>query len=66
MKRRYIVIVLVAVLVVAAVVYLGGGGHSPAGQPPLETLTAANVQDIKTEFNGAKGDARVLLLLSPT
>jgi len=51
---------------VLALVYLYSGTQVPAGQPPLENLTAQNLPDIKNEFNAAKDDVRLLLLLSPT
>jgi hypothetical protein len=57
--------ILVALLA-ATVLYLYGGGHTPANQPPLKNLTAQGVGEIKNEFNAARDDVRVLLLLSPT
>jgi hypothetical protein len=66
MKRAYIVGAIPVALLAAAVLYLYGGGQSPAGQPPLKNLSAQGVGEIKIEFNAAKDDVRVLLLLSPT
>ena len=66
MKRAYIVGAILVALLAAAVLYLYGGGQTPAGQPPLKNLTAQSVGEIKNEFNAAKDDVRVLLLLSPT
>ena len=66
MKRAYIVGAVVVALLAAAVLYLYGGGQTPAGQPPLQSLGAQGVGEIKNEFNDAKDDVRVLLLLSPT
>lgn len=66
MKRRYVVGAILLASLVAAALYLYGGGQTPSGQPPLRNLTAANVVDIKNEFNAAKDQVRVLLLLSPT
>ena len=66
MKRRYAVGAVLLALLAAAALYLYGGGQTPNGQPPLRHLTAENVVDIKNEFNAAKDEVRVLLLLSPT
>jgi hypothetical protein len=66
MNRKYIAGVILAALLAAAGFYLYGGGRTPTGQAPLENLRAQNVAEIKNEFNAAKDDVRVLLLLSPT
>ena len=64
MTRKYI---LIAALAVAGLLfYFSAGARVPSGQPPLEKLTPQNVAAIKGAFNAAKGDARLLLLLSPT
>ena len=66
MKPKYIVGAVLAALLLAAGIYLYGGGETPSGQPPLRSLAAQNVAEIKNEFNAAKGEVRLLLLLSPT
>ena len=66
MKRKYIVAPVLVAVLLAAVLYLYGGGQTPPGQPPLRSVTAQNVADIKNQFNAARGDVRVVLLLSPT
>jgi hypothetical protein len=66
MKRRYIIGAFLLALLVAAALYVYGGGQAPSGQPPLRNVTAENVVEIKNEFNAAKSEVRVLLLLSPT
>jgi len=66
MKRKYSLGALVAVLVLAALLYFYGGSQAPAGQPPLDSLTARNVAEVKNQFNAAQDEVRVLLLLSPT
>ena len=66
MKRQYILGALLAVLLLAVIIYLYGGSQAPSGQPPLRSLTAQSVAEVKNEFNAAKNDVRVLLLLSPT
>jgi hypothetical protein len=66
MKLRYVFGAVAAVLLLAAFFYLYGGSQTPSGQPALRKITAESVSEIKNEFNAAKGDVRVLLLLSPT
>jgi hypothetical protein len=66
MKPKYVIGVIAVVLLAAAGLYLYGGGQTPAGQPPLQNLSAHNLGEMKSEFNAAKDDVRVLLLLSPT
>jgi hypothetical protein len=66
MKRGYIVGTILVGLLATASLYLYHGGQTPAGQPPLHNLSTQSVGEIKNEFNAAKDDVRVLLLLSPT
>jgi hypothetical protein len=66
MKPKYILGALVAVVVLAAVAYFYGGSQAPSGQPPLDSLTAGNLAEVKNQFNAAQDDVRLLLLLSPT
>jgi hypothetical protein len=66
MKRRYFFIGVLVVLLSGALAYFYGGGQAPAGQQPLRSLTPQTIGELKTEFNAAKDDVRVLLLLSPT
>ncbi|HYL38677.1 MAG TPA: hypothetical protein VEV17_22355 [Bryobacteraceae bacterium] len=66
MKRKYILGALSAILLLAALFYFYGGSQVPSGQPALRTLTSLNVAEVRDEFNAAKADTRVLLLLSPT
>jgi hypothetical protein len=66
MKRRHVVGAVLLALLVAAALYLYSGGQTPSGQAPLRNVTAGNVVEIKNEFNAAKDEVRVLLLLSPT
>ncbi len=55
------------VLVFAGLLYYLYGGHQvPSGQAPLADLTAANIDDVKTSFNQAQTEVRLLVLLSPT
>lgn len=66
MKKTSIVGTVLAAVLIAAALYLYAGRQTPSGQAPLQNITAQNVAEIKNDFNTAKGDVRVLLLLSPT
>jgi hypothetical protein len=66
MKGKFVFGTVVGVVLVAALFYFYGGSHAPAGQPPLESVTAQNIDDIRNQFNSAEDSVRVLLLLSPT
>lgn len=66
MKRRYLFGGIAAALLFAAVLYLYGGRQTPSGQPPLQNVTTQSIGEIKTAFNAAQAEVRVLLLLSPT
>jgi hypothetical protein len=61
---------IVALLAIAGLSVLGshfyGGARVPAGQPPLVSLTSSNFDQLRTAFNAASGEVRVVLLLSPT
>lgn len=43
-----------------------GPGRTPAGQPPLATITPDAIDAMRTAFNQAADETRVILLLSPT
>ena len=45
---------------------ISGPPKVSAGQPPLAFLTTENFDQLRTAFNSAAGDVRVVLLLSPT
>ena len=64
--RKYIPAALSALVVVAALVYFYGGHETPAGQPPLASLTSETLSQFETAFDVAKSDVRVLMFLSPT
>jgi hypothetical protein len=59
-----------AVLIFAGLLALAwhyyAGTTVPAGQPPLASLSAGNLDELRTAFNAASGDVRIVLLLSPT
>jgi hypothetical protein len=66
MSLKRIAVIAVAVPLGGALMYFYAGHATPAGQPPLSELRPANFTVIKDAFNAATGDARVLILLSPT
>jgi hypothetical protein len=43
-----------------------GTHDAPAGQPPLAYLDAKSLDMLRADFNRAAGEARIILLLSPT
>jgi hypothetical protein len=57
----------IAVAIVTVSLAAGcGPGRSPAGQPPVQTVTAQVMDTLKADFNRAAEQTRVVLLLSPT
>jgi hypothetical protein len=66
MTRTRVLSIVAALLAGGALLYFYGGHEAPAGQPPLAALTQQNIGVIENAFNAAKGEVRVLVLLSPT
>ncbi len=66
MKRTSTGLGLAAIAIFAGVFYLYGGHQTPTGQAPLAGLNAANLSELKNEFNGSQANVRMLVLLSPT
>ncbi len=66
MKRKHILIAAGGLALLAGLFYFNRAGQTPTGQPPLQNLTRENVAEIARAFNASAGDARVLMLLSPT
>jgi len=66
MTRRNIGLGLAALAIFAGLFYFYGGHQTPTGQTPLANLYAANLGELKNEFNGSQASARMLVLLSPT
>ena len=66
MKRRNTALGLGALAVFGVLFYLYGGHQTPSGQPPLADLNAANLSQLKDEFNTSRAEVRLLVLLSPT
>jgi hypothetical protein len=66
MKRRSVGLGLAVLVIFAGLSYLYGGHQTPSGQAPLADLNAANLSELKNEFNGSQANVRMLVLLSPT
>ena len=66
MKRRSVGLALAALAIFAGLFYLYGGHQTPTGQTPLADLNAANLSELKNEFNASQANVRMLVLLSPT
>jgi hypothetical protein len=66
MKGRSVALALAALAIFAGLFYLYGGHQAPTGQAPLADLNAANLSELKNEFNEDKANVRILVLLSPT
>jgi hypothetical protein len=66
MKSRSVGLALAALAIFAGLSYLYGGHETPTGQAPLADLNAANLVELKNEFNGSQASVRMLVLLSPT
>jgi hypothetical protein len=65
-KRKSVGLALAALALFAGLFHLYGGHQTPAGQAPLADLNAANLSELKNEFNGSQTNVRMLVLLSPT
>jgi hypothetical protein len=66
MKRMSVALGLGALAIFVGLFYLYGGHQTPTGQAPLADLNAANLGELKNEFNGSQSNLRMLVLLSPT
>ena len=67
--RKLVLVVLVVLAAIGAgtFAWVRFATHdTPPGQPPLATLDAGSLATLKTEFNRAAGDTRMIVLLSPT
>ena len=66
LKRSWI---LVLIVVIAAAVFgqqQFGTHEAPKGQPALVHLDTAAIENLRTDFNAARGSVRLIVLLSPT
>lgn len=66
MNRRNVGLGLSALAIFVGLFYFYGGHQTPRGQAPLADLNAANLGELKNEFNDSKANVRILVLLSPT
>jgi hypothetical protein len=66
MKKSLYIFVFVLAGFLALGWHFYGGAAVPTGQPPLVSLTSANFDQLRTAFNAASGEVRIVLLLSPT
>ncbi len=66
MKRKAIIAGVLAALLLLVAVYFWGPSSVPQGQPPLLTLSAGNIGEFETAFDGDTSVPRLVLLLSPT
>jgi len=64
--RKIALVAVMTLLVIAAAWYQFGGHRTAPGQPPLAELNAANLDQLRAEFNAAADQPRMILLLSPT
>jgi len=65
-RRVRITAAVVVAAVLAAAAYLLVAHRAPEGQPPLAMLDAGSMGALRTDFNAAAGQVRVIVLLSPT
>jgi hypothetical protein len=63
-NKRILVAAICAALLLLAGVYLWGPSKTPAGQPPLATLSSLG--EFQSAFDSAEDATRIILLLSPT
>ena len=63
-KFAFWIVEIVAAFLIIWYLWLSKG--TPPGQPPLTSLTQNNLDQFRDDFNGGGGEARLVLLLSPT
>ena len=66
MNRRNVGLGLSALAIFVGLFYFYGGHQTPRGQASLAHLDAANLSELKNEFNANEASVRMLVLLSPT
>jgi hypothetical protein len=66
MTRRNVGLGLAALAIFVGLFYFYGGHQTPSGQTPLADLNAANLSELKNDFNANHANVRMLVLLSPT
>ena len=65
-RRTFGITAVVIVLALGIAWFLLRPGAAPPGQAPLVTLDPTSLQTLRADFNRDIGQARVILLLSPT
>jgi hypothetical protein len=63
MRLRFWLLIVAVLGLAAAAYYTSAGGHTPAGQPQLARFDQAGFD---RQFRAAAGEARLVVLLSPT
>lgn len=66
MKRRSVGLGFAALAIFIGLFFRYGGHQTAGGQAPLAYLNAANLGELKNEFNNTHSNIRLLVLLSPT
>lgn len=66
MRWKRILGTAAALILGAGLFYFYGGHQAPSTQAPLVDLAPENLSTLKNAFNEAKGDVRLLVLLSPS
>jgi hypothetical protein len=66
MQRNWLLLTVPLMALLGVGLHFYGGTETPAGQAPLAYLTPQSFAGLKTAFNDAKDDVRLLVLLSPT
>ena len=66
MTRKRMLFLIVTIALLAVAFYFWGSTYTPPGQPPLVSLSDANLVDFQHSFNAVAVDTRTVLLLSPT
>ena len=66
MTRKRALWLVLAIAILAVGFYLWGSSSTPRAQPPLVSLSEANVSQFQQSFNAEPSKTRIVLLLSPT
>ncbi|MCI0356777.1 MAG: hypothetical protein L0099_17340 [Acidobacteria bacterium] len=64
--RRHLPFLLAALLLGTLAWFVWGPASAPASQPPLKTLSTAELTQLQLGFNRSADKVRVVALLSPT
>lgn len=65
-RRIRIAAAVVVAALMATAIYLLVAQRAPAGQPPLAMLDATSMGALRSDFNAAADQIRIIVLLSPT